>query len=222
MIHIKKLLLISCIMILSPSIVFAGGLDKFFKVNVRLSAIKVNELKIVHSKSKIGTQLRIFMKDRTLKNWHLQVGPTWETKKFIISSLTTFDVTDVFLFEELKFQQKQFIPALVLKSKFGLWSGRIGSRYFLSLQKDKYNAFLNEIELGRKTKFLGKGFSGGKMILRTYPGYSDIYTVDLQMKSNRQYQSFVNYISFVLGYQLSLQNNQPISGRLYFSIKFLI
>ena len=127
MISLRKLILIGCIMILSPSIVFAGGLDKFFKVKVRLSAIKVNELKIVHSKSKIGTQLRIFMKDRTLKNWHLQAGPTWETKKFIISGLTTFDVTDVFLFEEIKFQQKQFIPALVLKSRFGSWSGRIAA-----------------------------------------------------------------------------------------------
>ena len=162
------------------------------------------------------------MKDRTLKNWHLQAGPTWETKKFLISGLTTFDVTDVFLFEEIKFQQKQFIPALVLKSRFGSWSGRIGSRYFLSLQRNRYDTFLNEIELGRKTKFLGKGFSGGKIILRTRPGYSDIYTVDLQMKSDRRYQSFVNYISFILGYQLSLQNTQPLAGRLYFSIKFLI
>lgn len=188
-----------------------------------MSLTSESHVKIVNRKSMFGAQLRINKSDKTYQNWHFTIGPLWETKYYWISCMNKYQIRELFSFdlEKIKPQKQHLVPEITFKPKIGIWRGRITYRYYMPLEKNN-NFLINDIEFRKKVSFLGKGYTGWRIILRTIPERPKDYSVNFQINSERRYLGFIDYTRFSIGYSFRIQNNKSLPGKFYISARMLI
>lgn len=193
-----------------------------FRIYIRPSPTSESYVKIIHAKTKIGIQAKASKRDDTFQNWRLVTGPIWDTRHFLLSCNVEYYLDEIFSFNinRINPEQKQVIPEIILKSRYSMWNGTLSYRYFLPLEKEKNNFYIGVVDLRRKNSFLGHGYIGGKLILRTIPQNSATY-LNFQINSGWSHQ-IIDLIRITMGYSFAVKYGERQSGKIYLTLRILV
>lgn len=221
----RILITIAIISFLSPCEALIN-IHKAFQTKIRLSFTSESELKIFHRQTMIGAQIKVRHIDKTYQTWRVTFGPVIEKQYYLLSLISGYRLHEILSFNVKKINplQEYIIPEITLKPKIGIWYGRITYRYYRTNEKIKKHDFkIKEIEFRKKTNFIGKGYTGFRIIIRDYPDLPHLYYADIQINSWRRYGRSIDYLRFALGYIIQFEKTKPLPNyRIYFSMRMAL